>query len=168
MVSPRQTFQSRLVYQDVLLKLFWKNTKKQVTLRIIVVSQGNSAADKLKNEANFHSKWEERQWSQTYSLGDQEVLNEIAWPPQSPTLNIIKCVWDDMKRQKDLRKHVSTEYMRLVLKDVSNNIQKLCARSPRRIDGAFVLVHATLWWPKSAFYYYILLVVRWRLELGLG
>ncbi|KAK1804887.1 hypothetical protein P4O66_019256, partial [Electrophorus voltai] len=39
---------------------------------------------------------------------EQDVLEVMVWPPQSPDLNI-KSVWDHMKRQKDLRKSTSTE-----------------------------------------------------------
>ena len=64
----------------------------------------------------------------------------MAWPPQSPDLNIIESVWDNMKRQKDLRKPTSTEDLWLVIQDVWNNLpaeflQKLCASVPRRIDA---------------------------------
>ena len=34
---------------------------------------------------------------------EQGVLQQMVWPPQSPDLNIIKSVWDYMKRQKQLR-----------------------------------------------------------------
>ncbi|XP_063336353.1 G-protein coupled receptor-associated protein LMBRD2B-like [Pelmatolapia mariae] len=40
---------------------------------------------------------------------EQEVLEVMVRPPQSSDLNIIECVWDYMKRQKGLRKPVSTE-----------------------------------------------------------
>ena len=71
---------------------------------------------------------------------EQEVLEVMVWPPQSPDLNIIESVWDYMKRQKDLRKPTSTEHLWLVLQDVWNNLpaeflQKLCASLPRRIDA---------------------------------
>lgn len=71
---------------------------------------------------------------------EQEVLEVMVWPPQSPDLNIIESVWDFMKRQKDLRKPTSTEDLWLVLQDVWNNLpaeflQKLCASVPRRIDA---------------------------------
>jgi len=60
--------------------------------------------------------------------------------PQSPDLNIIECVWDYVKRQKDVRKPTSTEDLWLVLQDVWNNLsaeflQELCASVPRRIDA---------------------------------
>ena len=69
---------------------------------------------------------------------DQEVLEVVAWPPQSPDLSIIESVWDNMKRQKDLRKPTSIEDLWLVLQDVWNNLpaeflQKLCASVPRRL-----------------------------------
>ncbi|KAK1800821.1 hypothetical protein P4O66_006005, partial [Electrophorus voltai] len=38
---------------------------------------------------------------------EQEVLEVMVWPPQSPDLNI-ESVWDYMKRQKDLRNPTST------------------------------------------------------------
>ena len=71
---------------------------------------------------------------------EQEVLEVMAWPPQSPDLSIIESVWDNMKRQKDLRKPTSTEDLWLLLQDVWNNLpadflQKLCASVPRRIDA---------------------------------
>ena len=71
---------------------------------------------------------------------EQEVLEVMAWPPQSPDLSIIQSVWDNMKRRKDLRKPRSTEDLWLVLQDVWNNLpaeflQRLCASLPRRIDA---------------------------------
>ena len=53
---------------------------------------------------------------------EQEVLEVMAWPPQSPDLSIIECVLGNMKRQKDLRKPTSTEDLWLVLQDVWNNL----------------------------------------------
>ncbi|XP_063334838.1 G-protein coupled receptor-associated protein LMBRD2-like isoform X2 [Pelmatolapia mariae] len=52
---------------------------------------------------------------------EQEVLEVMVRPPQSSDLNIIECVWDYMKRQKGLRKPVSTENLWLVLQDLWNN-----------------------------------------------
>ncbi len=70
---------------------------------------------------------------------EEEVLEVMVWPPQSPDLNIIESVWDYMKRQKDSRQPTSTEDLWLVLQDVWNSLsaeclQKLCASIPRRID----------------------------------
>ena len=66
----------------------------------------------------------------------------MVWPPQSPDLNIIKSVWDYMKREKYLRLPKSTDELWLVLQDVWANLpaeflQKLCVlRSvPRRLDA---------------------------------
>lgn len=39
---------------------------------------------------------------------EEEVLEVMAWLPQSPDLNVIKCVWDYMKRH-DLKKPTSIE-----------------------------------------------------------
>ena len=71
---------------------------------------------------------------------EQEVLEVMVWPPQSPDLNIIEFVWDSMKRQKYLRQPSSTGDLWLVLQDVWNNLPaeflpKLCASVPRRIDA---------------------------------
>ncbi|MEQ2292494.1 hypothetical protein AMECASPLE_023663 [Ameca splendens] len=44
----------------------------------------------------------------------------MAWPLQSPNLNIIECVLDYMKRQKNLRKPKSTD-LQLVLQHVLNH-----------------------------------------------
>lgn len=65
----------------------------------------------------------------------QEVLEVMAQPPQSPDLDIIECVWDDMKRQKDVRKPTSTEDLWLVLKDVWNDLPAEFLQKP----GASVL-----------------------------
>ncbi|MBN3274473.1 TCB2 transposase, partial [Polyodon spathula] len=71
---------------------------------------------------------------------EQGVLEVMVWPPQSPDLNIIKSVWDYIKREKQLRLPKSTEELWLVLQDVWANLpaeflQKLCASVPRRIDA---------------------------------
>ncbi|XP_051789511.1 thiamin pyrophosphokinase 2 isoform X2 [Erpetoichthys calabaricus] len=91
--------------------------------------QDNNPKDTAKVIKNYLQRKEE-----------QEVLEVMVWPPQSPDLNIIKCVWDYMKRQKDVRKRTSTEDLWLVFQDVWNNLpaeflQKLCASVPRRIDA---------------------------------
>lgn len=63
------------------------------------------------------------QWLQTYSQGHKnylqpkkewEVLEVMAWTPQRLELNIKECVWDDMKREKDLTKPTATEDLWLV------------------------------------------------------
>lgn len=61
----------------------------------------------------------------------------MAWPPTEAN---IECVWDDMKRQKDLTKLSSPEDLWLVFWDVCSNLpaeilQRLCARVPRRPDA---------------------------------
>ena len=46
----------------------------------------------------------------------------MVWPPRSPDLNIIKSVWDYMKRETQLRLPKSTEELWLVLQDVWANL----------------------------------------------
>lgn len=66
---------------------------------------------------------------------EQGVLEVMVWTPQSPALNIIKAVWDYMKRKKQLRLPKPTEGPWLVLQDVWANrpaefFQILCASEP--------------------------------------
>ena len=68
---------------------------------------------------------------------EQEVLEVMVWPPQSPDLNIMESVWDYMKRQKDLSQPTSTEHLWFVLQHVWNNrpaefLQKLFVSVPRK------------------------------------
>ena len=42
---------------------------------------------------------------------EQEVLEVMVRPPQSSDLNIMESVWDYIKRQKDLRKPISTSLL---------------------------------------------------------
>ncbi|XP_073516540.1 N-acetyllactosaminide beta-1,3-N-acetylglucosaminyltransferase 3-like isoform X1 [Phyllobates terribilis] len=45
----------------------------------------------------------------------------MIWPTNSPDLNMIKFVWNYMKRQKDLYRPASTEDLLLILQDIWNN-----------------------------------------------
>ena len=40
---------------------------------------------------------------------EQEVLEVMVWPPQSPDLNIMESVWDYMKRQKVCKNVVASK-----------------------------------------------------------
>ena len=66
----------------------------------------------------------------------------MVWPPQSPDLNIIKSVWDYMKRQMQLRQCKFTEELWKFLQDAWNNLpakclEKLCTGVLRRIGAVF-------------------------------
>lgn len=58
--------------------------------------------------------------------GGQEVLEVMVWSSQIPDLNIIKSVWNYMKRQKDLSQPTSTEDLWLFSKIVGTTLKEPC------------------------------------------
>lgn len=73
-------------------------------------------------------------------MEEQGVCNNMAWPPQSPDLNIIEHVWDYLDRAKYRRSPKNTTELFNVLREEWNNIPRefinnLVQSIPKRIQG---------------------------------
>ena len=51
------------------------------------------------------------------------VLHQMTWPPQSPDLNPIEMVWDELDRRVKEKQPTSAEHMWELLQDCWNSVQ---------------------------------------------
>ena len=51
------------------------------------------------------------------------VLHQMTWPPQSPYLNPIKMVWDELDRRVKEKQPTSAQHMLELLQDCGKSIQ---------------------------------------------
>ena len=65
-----------------------------------------------------------------------EVLHQMTWPPQSPDLNPIEMVWDDLDRGVKEKLPTIAQHMRELLKDVGKAFQV------KRIEGMPRVINA--------------------------
>jgi transposase len=68
------------------------------------------------------------------------TLDLLDWPSQSPDLNPIELVWEEMEREKVKRKPKNENELLQVIKDVWNNLepaklQRLVDRMPRLLEA---------------------------------
>ena len=64
------------------------------------------------------------------------MLHQMTWPPQSPDLNPIKMVWDEMDRRLKAKGPTSAQHLWELLQDCwkiisSDNLMELIERMPR-------------------------------------
>lgn len=89
---------------------------------------------------------------------EQEVREVMSLPSQSPDLNIMECVWDLTKRQKDVKELTSAEclcffFSKMFLKNLPDKfLHQLCAKEEMMLfeggpnidlDFSFLFIHFT-------------------------
>ena len=59
------------------------------------------------------------------------MLHQMTWPPQSPDLNPIEMVWDELDRRVKEKQRTSAQHIWELLQDCKTLLVKLVERMPR-------------------------------------